>query len=254
MNPEQSRKAGKSSGIARLTPDVICRKAEIVRLHTADNLGVSAIATRTNTKKGLVRRWLVQAGVYSVGTRPAYPVDHVFRQGVSGIAKEYARETRIIKRFDGDAYWARHPDARRARVLACYYRNHDASKARSRARAKDAYSKQTSETKLKRLLRARIYNAIKRQGPGHKAKSTMELIGCTIPELRRHLESKMANGMSWANYGEWHVDHIRPCASFNLQQAVQQAECFHYSNLQPLWGSDNISKGDKWQPTPPAVN
>jgi hypothetical protein len=54
--------------------------------------------------------------------------------------------------------------------------------------------------------------------------------------------------MTWENRSKWHVDHIRPCASFNLFDPAQQAACFHFSNLQPLWAADNIRKSDKWTP------
>ena len=54
--------------------------------------------------------------------------------------------------------------------------------------------------------------------------------------------------MSWENMGEWHLDHIRPCASFDLTDPDQQRQCFHYSNLQPLWASDNLSKRHSWEP------
>ena len=51
--------------------------------------------------------------------------------------------------------------------------------------------------------------------------------------------------MTWKNHGIWHVDHIRPCASFDLTKDEEQRECFHYKNLQPLWGPDNLAKGSK---------
>lgn len=51
--------------------------------------------------------------------------------------------------------------------------------------------------------------------------------------------------MTWANYGEWHIDHILPCASFNLSDYKEQQKCFHYTNLQPLWAVDNYKKHDK---------
>jgi hypothetical protein len=73
----------------------------------------------------------------------------------------------------------------------------------------------------------------------------MALVGCSIEELRLHLESQFVAGMTWANYGEWHVDHIRPCAMFDLTQDAQQRECFNWSNLRPLWGVENLRKGSK---------
>lgn len=73
----------------------------------------------------------------------------------------------------------------------------------------------------------------------------MALIGCSIEDLRAHIESQFQPGMTWENYGKWHVDHIRPCVSFNLLDPMQQQECFHYTNLQPLWAEDNIKKGGR---------
>lgn len=77
-----------------------------------------------------------------------------------------------------------------------------------------------------------------------KSKSTLELLGCSIDDLKNHLQSKFYANMSWDNYGSyWHIDHIRPCASFNLENEEEQKICFHYSNLQPLTAKDNLSKG-----------
>ena len=73
----------------------------------------------------------------------------------------------------------------------------------------------------------------------------MELVGCTRSELCKYLERQFKIGMTWDNYGEWHVDHILPCASFDLTKRTQQKKCFHYTNLQPLLASDNMRKGAK---------
>lgn len=93
-------------------------------------------------------------------------------------------------------------------------------------------------------LRARLYEAVK-SSQSTKAATTMELTGCTLPELIAHLESQFTDGMSWQNQGEWHIDHIKPCASFDLTDPAQQRACFHFTNLQPLWAADNQSKGDR---------
>lgn len=82
---------------------------------------------------------------------------------------------------------------------------------------------------------------------GYKSASSLKLLGCSIEHARKHLESQFTEGMSWENYGfyGWHIDHLKPCASFDLTDPEQQRECFHYSNLQPLWAKDNLSKGCK---------
>jgi len=97
--------------------------------------------------------------------------------------------------------------------------------------------------KLAINLRARVNTAIR---DNIKAGHTLELLGCTIDELKRHLESKFSTDMSWDNYGQWHVDHIVPCSAFDLSDPVEQKQCFHYTNLQPLWAEDNMKKHDKW--------
>lgn len=92
-------------------------------------------------------------------------------------------------------------------------------------------------------LRNRLFCALQ----GHsKSARTLELIGCDIDFLRRWLEAKFLPGMTWENYGEWHVDHIMPCASFDLSDPVQQRTCFRWTNLQPLWAADNIRKSDNY--------
>ena len=78
-----------------------------------------------------------------------------------------------------------------------------------------------------------------------KDNKTVELLGCSIKQLKNHLEKKFTNGMSWSNYGKWHIDHIRPCASFNLRKESEQYKCFNYTNLQPLWAKENQSKNCK---------
>lgn len=95
--------------------------------------------------------------------------------------------------------------------------------------------------KIKMLCHRRIGLAI---NGTVRSGTVLELLGCSIPALIRHLESQFTPGMSWANHSlhGWHIDHIKPCHSFNLTDPKQQRECFHYTNLQPLWAKENISK------------
>lgn len=91
--------------------------------------------------------------------------------------------------------------------------------------------------------------AIKRVD-GKKMDITVELLGCTPIEARKHIESQFTENMNWSNYGNggWVIDHIRPIASFNnlKDNLDQQKQCCHYSNLQPLWEKYNLEKNSKW--------
>ena len=114
----------------------------------------------------------------------------------------------------------------------------------NRIRSKFKYDNDP-DYKLKRLLRGRLNHAL---DDSHvKADNTLELLGCTVKELREHLESKFKPGMTWENHAMkgWHVDHIIPCDSFDFSDPEQQKKCFHYTNLQPLWWDENIKKSNK---------
>jgi hypothetical protein len=102
--------------------------------------------------------------------------------------------------------------------------------------------KQEPQYRIKLNLRSRLKDALKRSFSG---KPSLSLVGCSIEFLKKHLESKWTDGMSWENYGKWHIDHILPCSSFNLTIPAKQEECFNWKNLQPLWAKDNIKKGAK---------
>lgn len=98
--------------------------------------------------------------------------------------------------------------------------------------------------RLRTYLRKRIRAAIKQN---FKSGKSIELLGCDIASFKNYIESQFKNGMSWDNYGThgWHIDHIKPIASFDLSNMDEQKKCFHYTNMQPLWAFDNHSKGAK---------
>jgi len=99
--------------------------------------------------------------------------------------------------------------------------------------------------RLRNRIRARLSYAIN-QALATKDDVSANLTGCSIQELMNHIETKFYNGMTWSDYGKGHdcfqIDHIKPCCSFNLTDPVQQRECFHYTNLQPLWFNDHMKK------------
>lgn len=95
---------------------------------------------------------------------------------------------------------------------------------------------------IRERLRATMRCALSRQFT-RKSARTVDLIGCTPTELKAHIESLFVPGMSWANRNLWHVDHIRPLASFDLRDPDQQRTAFNWKNLQPLWSEENRKKG-----------
>jgi Uri superfamily endonuclease len=92
--------------------------------------------------------------------------------------------------------------------------------------------------RFKTNLRSRVSHALSRNS---KSASTEILVGCSMDELRAHLESQFTDGMTWDNYGEWHVDHIKPCAMFDFSVDSHQFECFHYTNMQ-LTASEQVTE------------
>lgn len=94
-------------------------------------------------------------------------------------------------------------------------------------------------TRIKRNLRSRLNKAV--QG-NYKHGSAVRDLGCSIEQFKSHLESKFQPGMTWGNYGQWHIDHIKPLNSFDLSDPVKLKEACHYFNLQPLWAYNNLHK------------
>lgn len=99
--------------------------------------------------------------------------------------------------------------------------------------------------KVRHLLRQRIVVTICRGKKIDKAYRTIELLGCSIQDARLHIEKQFKEGMTWENHGThtWHIDHIKPCALFDLTKPEEQKKAFHYTNLQPLWAEENLRKG-----------
>jgi hypothetical protein len=107
---------------------------------------------------------------------------------------------------------------------------------------KHARLMKSTNAKLLLYLRNRINSAIKR---GTKQGSAARDLGCSIEELKTHLEKQFKVGMTWDNWGEWHIDHIVPLSSFDLNNRQQFLQAVNFSNLQPLWAEENLRKHNK---------
>ncbi len=96
--------------------------------------------------------------------------------------------------------------------------------------------------KVANYLRGRLYQSLKTKS-WRKTSKFSEYIGCSLEELRSHLESQFKPGMTWENHGQWHIDHIYPLSLAKNQEHL--IELSHYTNLQPLWAKENLSKSNR---------
>lgn len=180
--------------------------------------------------------------------------------------QEYREQNREkLKKYRRERYW-RDPERMR-KIAREYARAHPPKKPQTpaqKAAAREAERRYRNrhrerlkaeenerlardpEYRLIRLLRTRVAAAVRSQY-SVKACKTMELIGCGMHKLFAYLEQQFQPGMDWHNYGKtgWHIDHIIPCAAFDLSPPEQQKACFHYTNLRPMWARENTARGSR---------
>lgn len=110
---------------------------------------------------------------------------------------------------------------------------------------REQWARATPTSRLRSNIGAAIYHALK--GTGKGGKSWQDLVGYTVDQLRVHLEKQFTKGMTWQNYGEWHVDHILPASSFTYESPEDPdfLACWAMTNLRPLWAVDNMRKRAK---------
>ncbi len=109
----------------------------------------------------------------------------------------------------------------------------------------NSYYQQNINARLSKNLRQRLNGALKNN---YKTASAIKDLGCSIEELRVYFENKFKEGMTWENYGSvWHIDHVKPLSKFNLTMREQVLEAVNYTNLQPLFAEENLSKSNNWE-------
>ena len=127
------------------------------------------------------------------------------------------------------------------------WREKNIDKIRKTKRDYQQHLRDTSPTyKLISYFRTAIYQVLKESNV-EKNKHYFDVLKYTPEQLINHLEVQFTEGMTWDNYGEWHVDHIRPISSFNISEMGDSnfMECWCLDNLQPMWGEENIRKSNK---------
>lgn len=165
-------------------------------------------------------------------------------------SEEHHREKCKLNYKKRVAYWARPDVIERGKLHRHTWRIKNMERVRQSERAR--YSKNKDKIaerrktdvlfRLRGLLRTRLRTAL---SGNYKSGSAIRNLGCSLEEFKKHMESQFKPGMNWDNHGQygWHIDHIKPLASFNLSDVNQLNEACHFTNLQPLWAKDNLVKG-----------
>lgn len=166
---------------------------------------------------------------------------------VKARSKLWAENNRDKRKAISKKWKLENPDKNSAKIrraenldkVRLYYRNYTNHRRRS-----------DPQFWLKARIRSRMNHALTGRT---KSNSSVQFLGCTVEDALKYLASKFVPGMSLENRGKvWHIDHVKPLSSFNLEDLDQYAEACHYTNLQPLFIQDNLSKGNKldWDKPP----
>jgi hypothetical protein len=159
-------------------------------------------------------------------------------------SRKYREENPIKVRDSNNKY----NNTNREKCRSWNKKHFDNNKDRVRERARNNYEKYSQDPNFVIIhsCRNRINKLISRETKNSKTNS---LLGCSSIFLIEWLEYQFDSKMNWKNYGSfWHIDHVVPCSSFNLEIEEEQQKCFNWKNIRPYNGSKNISKGNKILP------
>lgn len=209
---------------------------EMTRLYVEEKMGTPSIAIAMNSSKGKVNRALKQAGI-DMGTPGRRDLG-----GKTAAAKRYYSKNKTkLKKYHKE--WTE--DNREGlREYHAEWRDNNPEYRQSRIDYERNRRREDPKYRLAARTRTAVWTCLKEANVA-KYRSTFEILGYTLEELMSHLESKFTEGMTWENYGEWHVDHIIPMSKFEFTTTDDHEFklCWSLENLQPLWEFDNLSKG-----------
>jgi hypothetical protein len=214
---------------------------EIIKLYTEDLLGSPTISEKLKIHKTIILNTLRNNGIVlgPSGRR------NIGGREVAMKKYESKPQTKERKRKNYDKWYEQNKEHRKEYLKE--YREKNIDKIRLVKRIYEKNRKHNDPIyKLINNFRTAIYQVLKEsnvQKNGHY----FEILKYSPDELITHLEERFTGEMSWDNYGVWHVDHIRPISSFNIQEIGDESfmECWSLKNLQPLWADENIRKSNK---------
>lgn len=213
---------------------------EIIRMYVEEKMGTPSIGESFKVHKAVINRTLKENGVV---------MDQSGRRNIGGKSaadKRYAAKNKekIAEYHRG---WA---DKNRIHLRKTHKNWRDSNKGHIDKYKRD-YERNRRRIDPKYRLGARtrtaLWTCLKERSVA-KYRSTFELLGYTLEELMNHLEKQFTEGMTWDNYGEWHVDHKIPMSSFDFETTDDREFklCWSLDNLRPLWEFDNLSKGPRY--------
>lgn len=177
--------------------------------------------------------------------------------------KQYNEKNRESRKIYYESYKLKNKEKIKKRSAAWYLKN----KESYRKKQNESYKKFYADNKQRLIKKSVIYNKKRYDNnPTHRLchhfsnrlrssilnkekNRAFWLVDYTKEQLIKHIESLFKEGMSWGNYGDWHIDHKKPIAAFNFTsyKSKEFKECWSLENLQPLWANENIRKGKKYE-------
>lgn len=212
---------------------------KILSLYNDEMLGSPSISEKLNINKHIVLRILKENAV-NVG-----PSGRKFKGGKTESDKRYYKSNKE-KISEYYSEW-RENKKEHLKEYQKKWREENRDKLRKTKRDYERNRKETDPLyKLISNFRTAIYQVLK-ENRVDKNQSYFEVLQYSPEELIKHLEKQFSDGMLWDNYGKWHVDHILPITSFNIQEMGDEEfmKCWCLDNLQPMWGEENIRKSNK---------
>lgn len=211
----------------------------IIKMYNEDLLGTHTISLKTGISKPTINKILKENGIVFG------PSGRKFTGGKKVADKKWREKNKQKLKEKHKKWYEKNKD--KWSVYIKQYREKNINKIREVKRNYEKTRKANDPLyKLIANFRTAIYTVLKENNM-NKYGHYFEILKYSPDELANHLETKFTDGMAWENYGEWHVDHIKPISSFNFNEVgdEQFLKCWSLDNLQPMWGEENIKKSNK---------